>query len=68
MKPASSSHAGMTNPEHHPLHNNRVAGTSGGFHPDSLMDRNAQFERLISGQVTESGEAPPPYISATTRR
>ncbi|EMD33151.1 hypothetical protein CERSUDRAFT_160706 [Gelatoporia subvermispora B] len=28
---------------------------------DSIFDRTMQFERLIAGQETESGEAPPPY-------
>lgn len=28
---------------------------------DTLLGRNSQFERLVSGQETESGEAPPRY-------
>lgn len=29
----------------------------------SLFDRNNQFERLVSGQESEIGEAPPSYVS-----
>lgn len=29
--------------------------------PDSLVERNRRFERLVAGQETELGEAPPPY-------
>jgi hypothetical protein len=32
-------------------------------HTDSLFARNALFERLMSGQESELGEAPPAYNS-----
>jgi hypothetical protein len=32
---------------------------------DSLYAQNTQFERLVSGQESEVGEAPPSYNSAT---
>jgi hypothetical protein len=35
---------------------------------DSLLERNTQFERLISGQESELGEAPPSYDSANANR
>lgn len=28
---------------------------------DSMLDRNAQYEQLVSGRVNTSGEAPPAY-------
>jgi len=31
----------------------------------TLLDRNCQFERLMSGQESEVGEAPPSYSTAT---
>jgi len=33
---------------------------------DSLYDRNTQYERLVSGQESEVGEAPPAYDVVTT--
>jgi hypothetical protein len=33
---------------------------------DLLYEQNAQFERLISGQESEAGEAPLSYDSVTT--
>jgi hypothetical protein len=30
---------------------------------DTLLHRNEQFERLVSGQESETGEAPPAYTS-----
>lgn len=32
---------------------------------DSLLGRNVQFERLVSGQEAETGEPPPSYIIKT---
>lgn len=33
---------------------------------NTLYEQNTQFERLVSGQESESGEAPPSYESVAT--
>lgn len=39
----------------------RVSGTVDEERPDSLLNRNIVFDRLVSGQESEAGETPPPY-------
>jgi hypothetical protein len=43
----------------HPYSPSGVASTSG--HSNLLFNRSNQYERLISGQESEFGEAPPTY-------
>ncbi|KAJ7287163.1 hypothetical protein C8J57DRAFT_578429 [Mycena rebaudengoi] len=52
----SAASAAETGPVRSPLHSPVHA-------PDSLFARNALFERLVSGQVSELGEAPPAYAT-----
>lgn len=39
-------------------------GASGAEHEDTLLERNIVFDRLMSGQETETGEIPPSYGEA----
>lgn len=36
--------------------------------PDTLLERNIVFDRLVSGQQTEAGECPPTYDEALRNR
>jgi hypothetical protein len=53
----SSASAAETNPV-----NPAVMRTLRHNNAESMLDTNSQFERLISGQETEMGEAPPAYV------
>lgn len=53
----SSASAAETNPV-----NPAVMPTLRHNNADSMLNTNSQFERLISGQETEMGEAPPAYV------
>jgi hypothetical protein len=36
--------------------------------PDTLLERNIVFDRLMSGQESEQGESPPTYDEALQNR
>lgn len=57
---AESSHS--QTPQSQTPHARAPSGAAPRF--ESLLDRSTQFERLIAGQETEAGEAPPAYEDA----
>ncbi|KAK7472450.1 hypothetical protein VKT23_000565 [Stygiomarasmius scandens] len=54
----SSDSSRASNAETSPLHQNMTSLRN----RDNLILRNSQFERLVSGQESELGEAPPAYV------
>jgi len=66
MASRQSSDSGASIAETNPV-NPAVMRTLQHNNAESMLDTNSQFERLISGQETEMGEAPPAYVFSPGR-
>jgi hypothetical protein len=54
-----------------PVSERRVPDSSTSRHEDggdTLLERNIVYDRLVSGQESEAGEAPPTYVEALSAR
>ena len=51
----------------HPRNQRSTANGGGGDGEDTLLERNIVFDRLMSGQETETGEVPPSYGEAVAQ-
>ncbi|GBE80744.1 hypothetical protein BKA93DRAFT_236116 [Sparassis latifolia] len=56
-----SAHSSTTTSEQSLSMSMSPSHTGAAFEPDSIYDRSTQFERLVAGQESEIGEAPPSY-------